>query len=160
MRIPFISLVAGSALALGGCAYGDMGSALAMAAATATARYGSPYYGAGYGYGYGRYGGYGYYLRRLWLRRLRRLRLVRRLLLSGQRLLCLRQLSPAHAMTHDPAAILDIALAGASHHFDHPHHDEAQLGRVQPAPDRQGRPPGGAQRSPDHAPGTPARISD
>ena len=44
MRIPFISLLAAGALALGGCAYGDLG-------------YGGGY--GGYG-GYGPYGGYGY----------------------------------------------------------------------------------------------------
>ena len=68
MRIPFISLIAGGALALGGCAYGGLGLGLG--------------YGGGYGYGYGSpyYGGYGYgsaitaatatavRLRRLWLR--------------------------------------------------------------------------------------------
>jgi len=46
MRIPYISLVAAGALALGGCAYGDLGLGLG---------YGSPYYG-----GYGGYGSYGY----------------------------------------------------------------------------------------------------
>ena len=70
MRIPLISLIAGSALALGGCAYGGLGLG---------GGYGSPYYGSGYGnpyysnyYGYPRsgisigvgygsgYGGYGY----------------------------------------------------------------------------------------------------
>jgi hypothetical protein len=44
MRIPFISLLAAGALALGGCAYGDLG-------------YGGGY--GGYG-GYGPYGGYGH----------------------------------------------------------------------------------------------------
>ena len=57
MRIPYISLVAAGAVALGGCAYGDLGVGMG---------YGSPYYGAGYGYGspyygYGSYGGYGGY---------------------------------------------------------------------------------------------------
>jgi hypothetical protein len=45
MRTPYISLLAAGALALGGCAYGDLG------------------YGGGYGGyygGYGPYGGYGY----------------------------------------------------------------------------------------------------
>lgn len=58
MRIPYISLLAAGALALGGCAYGDLGMGLG---------YGSPYYGSGYGspyYGYGYsspyYGSYGY----------------------------------------------------------------------------------------------------
>ena len=51
MRIPFISLIAGGALALGGCAYGDVGLG-----------YGGGYGGYGdYGYGYGPYGGYGAY---------------------------------------------------------------------------------------------------
>ena len=48
MRIPYISLIAAGALALGGCAYGDLGYGVG---------YGSPYYG----YGYGPYGGYGEY---------------------------------------------------------------------------------------------------
>jgi hypothetical protein len=53
MRIPFITLIAGSALALGGCAYGDLGMGLG---------YGSPYGTYGYGYSpYGSYGGYGGY---------------------------------------------------------------------------------------------------
>jgi hypothetical protein len=57
MRIPYISLVAAGALALGGCAYGDLGLGLG---------YGSPYYGYGYdsyygGVPYGPYGGYGTY---------------------------------------------------------------------------------------------------
>jgi hypothetical protein len=51
MRIPYISLLAAGALALGGCAYGgyygDYG-------------YGYPYYGAGFGYGYG-YDPFGWY---------------------------------------------------------------------------------------------------
>ena len=54
MRIPYISLLAASALALGGCAYGDLGLGMG---------YGDPYYGyGGYGSygGYGGYGGYGY----------------------------------------------------------------------------------------------------
>ena len=55
MRIPYISLLAAGALALGGCAYDGYG----MGA-------GSPYYGYGYGNGYdGNYGynsaAYGYY---------------------------------------------------------------------------------------------------
>jgi len=51
MRIPYISLIAAGALALGGCAYGDLG-------------FGAGYGGYGaydYGYGYGPYGGYGQY---------------------------------------------------------------------------------------------------
>jgi hypothetical protein len=59
MRIPYISILAAGALALGGCAYGDYG-------------YGGGYYGGGYGYGSSigigyssgyydpYYGGYGY----------------------------------------------------------------------------------------------------
>ena len=50
MRIPFISLLAASSLALGGCAYNGLGMGLG--------------YGYGdYGYGYGNYGysSYGYY---------------------------------------------------------------------------------------------------
>jgi hypothetical protein len=53
MRIPFITLVGASALALGGCAYGDMGLGLGYG----DYGYGSPYYG----YNYGPYGGYGAY---------------------------------------------------------------------------------------------------
>ena len=52
MRIPYLSLVAAGALALGGCAYGDLGMGLGYG-------YGSPYYGDGYGspyYGAGYYG--------------------------------------------------------------------------------------------------------
>jgi len=49
MRIPYISLVAASAMALGGCAYDGLGLGMG---------YGSPYYGYGYGSPY--YGGYGY----------------------------------------------------------------------------------------------------
>jgi hypothetical protein len=50
MRIPFISLAAAGALALGGCSYGGLGLG-----------YGDPYYGGGYGYGSSYYGGgYGY----------------------------------------------------------------------------------------------------
>jgi hypothetical protein len=50
-RISTLILAAGSALALGGCAYGGLGVGLG---------YGDPYYGAGYGYGSPYYGGYGY----------------------------------------------------------------------------------------------------
>ena len=50
MRIPYISMLAAGALALGGCAYGDLGLG-----------YGSPYYGGYDSYGYGSpYYGYGY----------------------------------------------------------------------------------------------------
>jgi hypothetical protein len=60
MRIPYISLVAAGAMALGGCAYGGLGLGYGD--------YGYPYgnygYGGsrvsvGYGYGSGYYGGYG-----------------------------------------------------------------------------------------------------
>jgi hypothetical protein len=54
MRIPYISLVAAGALALGGCAYGDLGVGLGYG----NYGYGSPYYGYGYGSPY--YGGFGY----------------------------------------------------------------------------------------------------
>ena len=57
MRIPFISLTAAAALALGGCAYGDLGMGLGGGYG-----YGSPYYGSSYGYGSPYYGasiGYG-----------------------------------------------------------------------------------------------------
>ena len=50
MRIPYISLVAAGAIALGGCAYDGLGLGLG---------YGDSYYG-GYGYGSPYYGGYGY----------------------------------------------------------------------------------------------------
>ena len=59
-------LIAGSALALGGCAYGDLGLGLGTGYGGYGYGYGSPYYGYGYGspyyggYGYG-YGGYPYY---------------------------------------------------------------------------------------------------
>jgi hypothetical protein len=77
MRIPFISLIAGSALALGGCAYGDLGLG-GYGSPYYSSGYGSPYYsnyyggyprsgisigvgyGSGYGYGSPYYGGYGY----------------------------------------------------------------------------------------------------
>ncbi len=59
MRIPFISLIAGGALALGGCAYGDLG--LGLGSGYGSYGYGNPYYGSGYGYGSSYYGaGYGY----------------------------------------------------------------------------------------------------
>ena len=52
MRIPYISLIAAGALALGGCAYGDLGYGVG---------YGGGYGAYDYGYGYGPYGGYGEY---------------------------------------------------------------------------------------------------
>ena len=52
MRIPYISLIAAGALALGGCAYGDLGYGVG---------YGDGYGAYDYGYGYGPYGGYGEY---------------------------------------------------------------------------------------------------
>jgi hypothetical protein len=58
MRIPFISLIAGSALALGGCAYGGIG--LGMGYGGGYGDYGYSY-GSPYGYDYGPYGGYGAY---------------------------------------------------------------------------------------------------
>lgn len=51
MRIPYISLVAAGAMALGGCAYNGLGLGMG---------YGDPYYGNSYGYGSPYYGGYGY----------------------------------------------------------------------------------------------------
>jgi hypothetical protein len=56
MRIPYISLLAAGALALGGCAYGDLGLGFG-------AGYGGfdGYYGSGFGNPYGPYGGYGTY---------------------------------------------------------------------------------------------------
>jgi hypothetical protein len=56
MRIPYISLVAASALALGGCAYGDLGLGVGYGSPYYGYGYGSPYYGAGY-YGSPYYGG-------------------------------------------------------------------------------------------------------
>jgi hypothetical protein len=62
MRIPFISALAAGALALGGCAYGDLGVGLGYGGGYGSYGgyggygYGSPYYGAGYGGGYGSYG--------------------------------------------------------------------------------------------------------
>jgi hypothetical protein len=79
MRIPMISAIAAGALALGGCAYGDLGMGLGYGGGYggyggygggySSYGYGSPYgggyYGGGYGnpYGYGSaygYGGSGY----------------------------------------------------------------------------------------------------
>lgn len=63
MRIPYISLLAAGALALSGCAYGDLG--LGMGYGGYGGYYGASYGGyPGYGYGgypYGPYGGYGTY---------------------------------------------------------------------------------------------------
>jgi hypothetical protein len=59
MRIPYISLLAAGALALGGCSYGGLGLGLGYGGGYGSYGYGSPYYGYGYGspyYG----GGYGY----------------------------------------------------------------------------------------------------
>jgi hypothetical protein len=68
MRLSFITLLAGSAIALGGCAYGDLGLGLGYGSGYGNYGYGnygygSSYYGSGYGsgYGYGPYGGYGAY---------------------------------------------------------------------------------------------------
>ena len=61
MRIPFITLIAGGALALGGCAYGDLGMGLGYGGGYSPYGYGSSYYGSSYGYGSPYYGsGYGY----------------------------------------------------------------------------------------------------
>jgi hypothetical protein len=75
MRIPYISLVAASAMALGGCAYDGLGLGMGYGSGYgpygySSYGYGSPYYGSGY-YGYGGpsisvgigsgYGGYPYY---------------------------------------------------------------------------------------------------
>jgi len=63
MRIPYISLLAAGAMALGGCAYGDLGLGVGSYYGSGYG-YGSPYYGYGYGSpyygGYGSYGGFGY----------------------------------------------------------------------------------------------------
>jgi hypothetical protein len=63
MRIPFISLAAASAIALGGCAYGGLGYGYGdYGYGSYGGYYGSPYYSSGYGsryYGYGGYGGFG-----------------------------------------------------------------------------------------------------
>jgi hypothetical protein len=57
MRIPYISMLAAGALALGGCAYGDLGVGLGYGSPYYGYGYGSPYYGYGYGASY--YGGFG-----------------------------------------------------------------------------------------------------
>ena len=61
MRIPYISLLAAGALALGGCAdYYGLGGGLGYGSGYyGSYGYGSPYYG-GYGYGSPYYSGYGY----------------------------------------------------------------------------------------------------
>lgn len=70
MRVPYISLLAAGALALGGCAYGDLGVGYGSGYGGyggygGYSRYGSPYYGSSYGgyygspYGYSSYGSYG-----------------------------------------------------------------------------------------------------
>ena len=68
MRIPLISLIVAGSLALGGCAYGDLGLGMGYGNGYYGSygngyygSYGRPYYG-GYGYGYDDpwYGGYGY----------------------------------------------------------------------------------------------------
>jgi hypothetical protein len=68
MRIPFITALAAGALALGGCAYGDLGMGLGYGGGYGSygggyygSGYGSGYYGAGYGYSPYSYGGYGNY---------------------------------------------------------------------------------------------------
>jgi hypothetical protein len=62
MRIPFISLAAASALALGGCAYGGLDVGLGYGGGYGDYGYGGYGYGSPYyGYGYGPYGGYGAY---------------------------------------------------------------------------------------------------
>jgi len=74
MRIPYISLLAAGAMALGGCAYDGLGMGLGYGSGygpygtygsygyggpSVSIGYGSGYYG-GYGYGSPYYGGYGY----------------------------------------------------------------------------------------------------
>jgi hypothetical protein len=63
MRIPYISLLAAGALALGGCAYGGYGYGLSLGGGYGgyygDYGWGSPYYG--YGYGYDPFGWYGDY---------------------------------------------------------------------------------------------------
>lgn len=59
MRIPYISLVAAGALALGGCAYGDFGYGYGdYGYGYSPYGYGSPYYGGYYGYGAPYFGWY------------------------------------------------------------------------------------------------------
>ena len=58
MRIPYISLMAAGALALSGCAYGDLGYGLGYGGYYGD--YGSPYYGYGYGAPFGWYDNYYY----------------------------------------------------------------------------------------------------
>jgi hypothetical protein len=62
MRARLGILLAAAGLALGGCAYGDLGMGVGYGGSYGYGGYGygSPYYGAGYGIGYGSYyGGYG-----------------------------------------------------------------------------------------------------
>ena len=64
MRIPMFSAIAAGALALGGCAYGDLGMGLGYGGGYGGygggyGGYGGGYYGAGYGSPYG-YGSSGY----------------------------------------------------------------------------------------------------
>ena len=134
MRIPFITLIAGSALALGGCAYGGLGIGPWLRRRLRTLRLlWQPYYGAGYGSarrygGYGAYyGGYGYgspyygwyddyYY-------------------PGTGYYVYDSYRRPHAMTRPQRSILDKRrrrLATTSDH--HEHHDEAQLERLQPPP--------------------------
>jgi len=57
MRIPYISIMAAGALALGGCAYGDYGYGMGYGGYYGDYGYGTPYYG----YGYGSYDPFGWY---------------------------------------------------------------------------------------------------
>jgi hypothetical protein len=62
MRIPYISILAAGALALGGCAYGDYGYGGGYGGYGGyygDYGYGTPY--SGYGYGYGAYDPFGWY---------------------------------------------------------------------------------------------------
>ncbi len=58
MRIPFISAIAAGAVALGGCAYGDLGMGMGYGGGYGSYGYGSPY---GYGYSSPYYGWYDNY---------------------------------------------------------------------------------------------------
>ncbi|HET8749882.1 MAG TPA: hypothetical protein VFM42_03990 [Sphingomicrobium sp.] len=57
MRIPYISILAAGAVALGGCAYGGFGYGGGYGG---YGGYGGSYIGVGYSSGYYPYGGYGY----------------------------------------------------------------------------------------------------